>query len=219
MEGATVAVVGGTGQQGSGIARRLARGGAAVIVGSRDPARAAATIATWAAPAGAIRSAGYREAIAAAAIVVLTVPFDTLAELLAQHHADFAAGALVVDVTVPVIFGAGTITLADIADGSAAEYVKARLRDDLRVAATFKTVPARLLNEIDQPLQCDEFVCGDSREARDGAMALVRTIDGLRPIDVGPLSRAAAIEHATLLAIAINRRHKIHDARFRVVGL
>jgi predicted dinucleotide-binding enzyme len=80
-------------------------------------------------------------------------------------------------------------------------------------------VPAHLLDDVDRPLDCDEFVCGDSPEARDGARSIVETIAGLRAVDVGPLSRARAIEHLTLLAIAINRRHKIHDARFRVVGL
>ncbi len=219
MHGSTIAVLGGTGQQGSGIARRLAHAGAPVIVGSRDPKRAAEAIAGWAMPAGSIRTASYRDAIAAAAIVVLAVPFDTLEELLSRHRADFAAGALIIDVSVPVIFSGGTVTLADVPDGSAAEYVKARLRDDLRVAVAFKTVPARLLDAVAQPLDCDEFVCGDSSEAREGAMALVRMLHGLRPVDVGPLSRARAIEHVTFLAIAINRRHKIHDARFRVVGL
>jgi predicted dinucleotide-binding enzyme len=62
-------------------------------------------------------------------------------------------------------------------------------------------------------------VCGDSDEARSRASALVRTLPGLRAVDVGPLSRARSIEHVTALAIAINRRHKIHSARFRVVGL
>ena len=69
------------------------------------------------------------------------------------------------------------------------------------------------------PLDCDEFVCGDSDEARAERSQLVELLPGLRPVDVGPLSRARSIEHLTALAIAINRRHKIHDARFRIVGL
>ena len=219
MDGSTIAILGGTGQQGSGIARRLAHAGGRLVIGSRDPARARGAIASWPAPANGLDAATYRDAIGAAAIVVLVVPFESLADLLDTHRRDFTTGALLVDVTVPLIFSDRSIRMADVPEGSAAESVKARARDDLRVAATFKTVPARLLHEVERPLDCDEFVCGDSPEARDGAMALVRLLQGLRPVDVGPLSRARAIEHVTLLAVAINRRHKIHDARFRVVGV
>src|SRR5262249_27059706 len=137
----------------------------------------------------------------------------------AEHRSDFNRDALVVDVTVPITFSGGTPTLAPVEGGSASEYVRAHLPDHVRVAAAFKTIPARLLDDVDRPLDCDEFVCGDSAEARDGAGSIVQMMAGLRAVDVGPLSRARAIEHLTLLAIAINRRHKIHDARFRVVGL
>jgi hypothetical protein len=219
MVARTVAVIGGTGQQGRGIAQRLARAGTAVIVGSRDPARAAAAVAAWPAADAPIRSASYRDAIAAADVVVLTVPFDAIDNLLAEHRSDFNRDALVVDVTVPITFSGGTPSLVPVEGGSAAEYVRAHLPDQVRVAAAFKTVPAHLLDDLDRPLDCDEFVCGDSTEARDLARSIVQTMAGLRAVDVGPLSRARAIEHLTLLAIAINRRHKIHDARFRVVGL
>jgi 8-hydroxy-5-deazaflavin:NADPH oxidoreductase len=215
----TIAVVGGTGQQGSGLAQRLARAGAPVTIGSREPGRAGAAIEAWPAQAGTIRAASYREAIASANVVILAVPFNTLSDLLSQYRDTFVSGALVVDVTVPLIFSGGTVRLAEVPEGSAAEHVKARLPDHVRTAATFKTVPARLLNDTALPLDCDELVCGDSAEARERAMALVRMVEGLRPIDAGPLSRAGAIEHLTLLAVGLNRLHKIHDARFRVVGL
>jgi NADPH-dependent F420 reductase len=116
-------------------------------------------------------------------------------------------------------FAAGKVTLVPVHEGSAAEHIRARLPETVRLAATFKTVPAHLLNEIDRPLDCDEFVCGDSDAARSEAMALVSALNGLRAIDVGPLTRARAVEHLTMLAIAINRKHKIRDARFRIVGL
>jgi len=219
MQGRTVAVIGGTGQQGRGIAQRLAHAGAEVIVGSRDPARAAATVATWPAAIAQVRSASYRDAIAASDVVILTVPFDTLDDLLAQHRSDFNRDALVIDVTVPITFGGGTPMLAPVADGSAAEHVRARLPEHVRVAAAFKTLPAHVLDDIGRPLDCDEFVCGDSPESRERARSIVEMLAALRAVDVGPLSRARAIEQLTLLAIAINRRHKIHDARFRVVGL
>jgi NADPH-dependent F420 reductase len=111
------------------------------------------------------------------------------------------------------------MTMIEVPEGSAAEHVRARVPQGVHVAATFKTLPADLLGDIAQPLECDEFVCGDSEVAREQAAAIVRLLPSLRPVDVGPLSRSRSIEHLTALAIAINRRHKIHDARFRVVGL
>ena len=140
MQGRTVAVIGGTGQQGRGIAQRLAHAGTAVVVGSRDPARAAATVAAWPAAIARVRSASYRDAIVASDVVILTVPFGALDDLLAQHRLDFNRDTLVIDVTVPITFGGGTAMLAPVGDGSAAEHVRARLPDHVRVAAAFKTL-------------------------------------------------------------------------------
>lgn len=214
-----IAVLGGTGQQGRGLAQRLSRAGYPIVVGSRDPQRAAAAAAGWPATGTAISTAGYGNAIAACPIVLVTVPFQTVAAILADHHARFVEGALVVDVTVPISFEGGKAALADVADGSAAEHIKARVPAHVRVAVAFKTVPAHLLNDLDRALDCDEFVCGDSPESRAETAALVGALAGLRAVDVGPLARARSIEHLTLLAIGINRKHRIRDARFRIVGL
>jgi len=215
----SVAVLGGTGQQGRGIAQRLALDGFPVVVGSRDPSRAAVAIGEWPATISAVRTATYGEAIASSDVVVLAIPFESVDALMEEHHQQFREQALVVDVTVPLSFANKAVTLAAVPEGSAAEHVKARLPAHARLAATFKTVPASLLGDLALPLDCDEFVCGDSDEARAGARELVEAMDGLRAIDVGPLSRARSIEHLTLLAVGINRRHKTHDARFRIVGL
>lgn len=214
----SIAVLGGTGQQGGGIARRLARAGYDVVVGSRDPVRAASAIAEWPG-APSIASADYGGAISNADIVVLAVPFEAVDALLEAHQPRFTNQSLVVDVTVPLRFEGGTVALIDLPERSAAEHIKARLPGHVRLAATFKTVPAHLLTDSERALDCDEFVCGDSPEARTQAAELVQALEGLRAVDVGPLARAGSIEHLTLLAIAVNRRHKIHDARFRVVGL
>jgi hypothetical protein len=221
-----VAVLGGTGQQGRGLVMRLAAAGVPVIVGSRDPNRAEAAIQTWpraltegGASGARVRPVDYGTAIAEAEIVVLAVPFESVDALLEEHQPRFREQALVIDITVPITVVSGALTLLRLQDGSAAEHVRARLPAHVRVAATFKTVPAALLNDLDRSLDCDEFVCGDSQEARTRAMDVVKTIGGLRAVDVGPLTRARSLEHLTLLAIAINRRNKIHEARFRVVGL
>ena len=217
----TVAILGGTGQQGSGLVQRFASAGISVIVGSRDASRARLTVAGWTRSAGQapIEVADNTAAVARARVVVLAVPFATVDALLDEVRPHFTAGALVIDVTVPVAFVAGRLTMIDVPEGSAGEHVRARLPPAVRLACAFKTLPAHLLGAGGVPLDCDEFVCGDSDEARAEASALVAVLPGLRPVDVGPLSRARSIEHLTALAIAINRRHKIHDARFRVVGL
>ena len=215
----SVTVLGGTGQQGRGIAQRLARAGHPVVVGSRDPVRAAAAIAEWPADLRALPALDYASAIAGAAVVVLAVPFEAVGPLLTEHQERFAPNTLVVDVTVPLSFAGGKVSLLDVPEGSAADHIRARLPAGVRLAVAFKTIPAHLLNDIDRPLDCDEFVCGDTPEARDEAAALVQAMAGLRPVDAGPLSRARAIEHLTFLAVAINRRHKVHDARFKIVGL
>lgn len=215
----TVAVLGGTGHQGRGIALRLARAGYRVVVGSRDAARASGVVADWPAEAGSVSTSDYAGATKAADVVVLGIPFVAADGLLEELQPSFRTGALVIDVIVPVAFGPAGPTLVPVTEGSAAEHIKARLPARVRLAAAFKTIPAHLLNDIDRSVDCDEFVCGDSAEARSEASTLVGAVKGLRPVDVGPLSRARSIEHFTLLAIAINRRHKIHDARFRVVGL
>ncbi len=217
----TVAILGGSGQQGSGLAQRFANAGIPVIVGSRDEGRARLTIAGWTRPAGhpPIEALNNAAAVARARTVVLAVPFSTVDVLLDEVGPHFVDGALVVDVTVPVSFVAGKMTMADVPEGSAAEHVRARLPPGVRLACAFKTLPAHLLGAGGRPLYCDEFVCGDSDGARAEASALVALLPGVRAVDLGPLSRARSIEHLTALAIAINRRHKIHDARFRVVGL
>jgi len=214
-----IAILGGTGQQGRGLAQRLARAGHRVIVASRDPLRARDAVASWPDAARTIDVDDYGGAVSRADVTIVAVPFASAADILAGVRERFGAGSVVIDVTVPVMFAGGRMTTIDVPEGSAAEHVRAHVPDGVHVAGTFKTIPAHLLGEIDRPLDCDEFVCGDSDVARDRAIALVQALPGLRPVDVGPLARARSIEQLTALAIAINRRHKIHDARFRVVGL
>jgi len=214
-----IAVLGGTGQQGRGLAHRFAHAGLRVIVGSRDADRARETVAGWSRTGQPVEVADNAGALGRANIVVLAVPFMSVDPLLQQLQPHFKDGALVIDLTVPVTFTAGKMELVDVAEGSAAEHVRARLPPTVRLACAFKTVPAHLLGAGFGPLDCDEFVCGDSDEARSSASALVALLPGLRPVDVGPLSRARSIEQLTVLAIAINRRYKVHDARFRVIGL
>jgi NADPH-dependent F420 reductase len=216
---ASITILGGTGQQGRGLAQRLAHAGLHVLIGSRDPERARAAVAGWPRTGPPIAVVDNASAVDRADVTILAVPFPSVDELLREIQAHFMDGALVIDVTVPVTFAGGKMAMLDVPEGSASEHIRARLPPAVRLASAFKTVPAHLLGASADPLDCDEFVCGDSDGARSEAAALVSLLPGLRPVDVGPLSRARSIEHLTALAIAINRRHKIHDARFRIVGL
>jgi len=214
-----IAVLGGTGQQGRGLAQRLTIAGERIIVGSRDPERARAAIASWPPNARTVDVADNATAVARADVAILAVPFPSVDALLAELAAHYKPDTLVIDVTVPVTFEGGKLSIINVPEGSASQHIRTRLPSNVRLAGAFKTIPARLLGEVGRPIDCDEFVCGDSDSARSQAMALVQLLPGLRAVDVGSLSRAESVEHLTALAIAINRRHKIHDARFRVVGL
>jgi 8-hydroxy-5-deazaflavin:NADPH oxidoreductase len=214
-----IAVIGGTGQQGRGLARRFAAAGERVIVGSRDPDRARAAVAAWGETPQPIEVADNAAAAALGDAIVLAVPFASLDALLDELGPRLKPGSIVIDVTVPVTFVSGKMAMIDVAEGSAAEHVRARLPSAIRMAAAFKTIPASLLDRLDRSLDCDEFVCSDSDEARVRAAAMVELVAGVRAVPIGPLSRARFVEHLTALAIAVNRTHRIHDARFRVVGL
>jgi NADPH-dependent F420 reductase len=213
-----VAILGGTGQQGSGLARRLAAAGVHVIVGSRDPQRARATADAWSPPVR-VDVAENAAAAASADTILLAVPYSTIDALLEEITPHITPGAVAIDLIVPLTFAGGKMAMLDVPEGSAAEHIRARLPPTVALACAFKTIPAHLVDRVDEPLDCDEFICGDSDAARGRAAELVAQIAGLRAVDVGPLARARSIEQLTALAIAINRRHKRHDARFRIVGL
>lgn len=213
-----VAILGGTGQQGSGLARRLAAAGVHVIVGSRDPQRARATVDAWR-PSVRVDIADNAAAAASADTVLLAVPYATVDALIDEIAPRMRPGAVAIDLIVPLTFAGGKMAMLDVAEGSAAEHIRAKLPPAVALACAFKTIPAHLVDRVDEPLDCDEFICGDADAARARAAELVVHIAGLRAVDVGPLARARSIEQLTVLAIAINRRHKRHDARFRIVGL
>ncbi|CAN5679029.1 NADPH-dependent F420 reductase [soil metagenome] len=216
-----VAVVGGTGNEGRGLALRLALAGVRVTIGSREEQRALDTAAALRSKPGVSRIDGSAngDAIAAADVVFLAVPFAHAEELIAIHHERFRHGALLIDVTVPVIFEGGRPRFVEPPAGSAAEQIRRVLPEHVRLACAFKTLPARLLEHVDIPLECDDLICGDSKESREAAMQVVGRISGLRPVDAGPLETSRILERMTLLAITLNKRYKTHGARFKVLGI
>jgi len=123
----SIAILGGTGQQGRALAQRFQHAGLQVIVGSRDPDRARAAVSAWTVVAPAVEVADNAAAVARADVTFLAVPFTFVEPLLDELRPRFRAGSLVVDLIVPVTFVGGKMAMVEVAEGSAAEHVRARL--------------------------------------------------------------------------------------------
>ena len=223
----SVGLIGGTGEEGRGLALRWAMAGARVAIGSRTLDRAKTTAdelnQLLEAHAGQssqhIRFGENQEVIAGSEFALLTVPFAHAASTLEAHRKDFSDRSILIDITVPVSFEQGRVRYVELPEGSASEHLKARLPENVPLVAAFKTEPAHLLAEIDEPLDCDSFVASDSKDAKARVMEAIGFIEGLRAVDAGTLYSARTLERMTVLAIGINRRNKIKTARYRVVGL
>ncbi len=213
-----IGIIGGTGPEGRGVAARLAAAGVHTLLGSRDLDRAREAAATFA-QGGAIEPATNATVIDRCDVILLTVPFASTTAFLETYGGRFRAGTVLVDITVPMTFVQGRPMLQELAEGSATEFIRARLPAAVRVAATLKTIPASVLLRTDTPLDCDEFVCGDSPEATTAAVETLRMIPGVRPIEAGGLDAARALERMTVLAVGINKRYRVRTARFRVIGV
>jgi NADPH-dependent F420 reductase len=219
-----VGLVGGTGEEGRGLALRWAIGGAQVSIGSRtlEKAKAAAGELNQILQNRAsydISAGENKDVIAASDFVLLTIPFAHAAPTLDTHRPDFREGSILIDITVPVAFEQGRVRYVELPEGSASEHLKAKLPENIPLVAAFKTEPAHLLAEIDEPLDCDSFVASDSKDAKARVIEALGFIKGLRPVDGGTLYSARTLERMTVLAIGINRRYKIKTARYRVIGL
>jgi NADPH-dependent F420 reductase len=216
-----IGLIGGTGEEGRGLALRWAKAGAQVTIGSRtiERAKAAADELNAILGTGSISCGINGDAVSGSDFVLLTVPFQHAASTLESLSGDFGHGAILVDITVPVSFEQGRVRYVELPEGSASEHLRARLPESVSLVAAFKTEPAHLLEEIKEPLDCDVLVASDSKEAKARVMEAIKFIEGLRPVDAGTLYSARTIERMTVLAIGINRRYKVKTARYRVLGL
>ena len=217
-----IAVLGGTGPLGTGLALRWARAGETVIIGSRDAGRAEQTAASIRVQAGAntdLRGMENQAACASADILMLTVPFEGQAALLKDLKRAIRPGSVLIDATVPLASSIGGRASRPLGvwQGSAAQQAAELVPKGVSVAAAFHNVSAELLNGID-PLDCDVIVCSDDPAASELARALAARIPGVRAIDGGKLENARIIEQITALLIGMNIRHKGH-AGIRITGL
>ena len=213
----TIAVIGGTGDLGTGLARRWAKAGRALIIGSRTAEKAEAAAAALAGLATGAKPRGMANAAAAAAadIVVLTVPFASQAATLDEIKAA-VAGKIVVDTTVPLM--PPRVARVQLpAEGSAAVLAQQRLGAGVRVVSAFHNVAAHKLAEPDRPLDCDVLVFGEKAEDREVAIRLAEAC-GVRGLHAGPLANSAAAEALTSVIIGINRTYKVDGASIRITG-
>ena len=219
----TIAVLGGTGAEGSGLAFRWALAGHDVVVGSRDAAKASAAAdelnALLAAGegrrTGRVRGATNIDAAKAADIVVLTVPFSAQ-RATAEDVRDALEGKILVDVTVPL---APPVDRVQLPGGESAVLALQRaLGAGVRVVSAFQNVSATHLKDASHEVDCDVLVCGDDRDARERVVALAADA-GLRGVHAGALANSAAVEAMTSLLIAINKHYKVRASGIRITGV
>jgi NADPH-dependent F420 reductase len=213
-----IAVLGGTGKEGSGLALRWADAGHHIVIGSRVRERAQEAAAAINARIGMDRAEGAGNLAAAQRgdIVVLTVPYAAQLATLEEVRTALP-GKILIDVTVPLVPPqVGRVQLPD--GGSAVVKAQAMLGPGVRVVSAFQNVSAELLTELGQPIDCDVLVCGDDRDARAQVIALAQDA-GMRAFHAGPLANSVVAEALTSVLITINRQYKVKHSGIAITGL
>jgi NADPH-dependent F420 reductase len=227
MSNILIAIIGGTGDQGKGLALHWARAGFEIIIGSRDPERAKtaagemrATLAAAGVDRVSLNGAANAEAAAAASIVALTVPFSAHILTLKEVCPKIQPGSLLIDVTVPLepAVGGKPTRVLGVWAGSAAEQSREYAPAGVQVVSAFQNVAADALANLASEVACDIIVCGDDKEAKQRVRPLVESILGCRYIDGGPLANSRTVEALTALLIGFNIRYKTHTG-IRITGI
>lgn len=211
-----IAILGGTGKEGTGLARRWATKGYQVIIGSRNEEKAYATATELNEELGSDYLVGMENADAAAAadMIVLTVPYSAHRATLEKVQGKIS-GKILVDVTVPTPFPQTVV----VPEGKAAALeAQDILGDDVRVISAFQNVSAGKLKKLNTPVDTDVLVTGDDEEAKNHVIALVEAA-GMRGIDAGPLKNAVAAEAMTAVLYHINKTYKVKGAGIRITGV
>ncbi len=215
----TIAVIGGTGKEGSGLAKRWARSGYRVIIGSRDTAKAQQRAEELNGELGGNYLQGMDNLSAAreAAIAVLTVPYSAHKATLESLSAALQ-GKIVVDVTVPN--QPPDIRTVYVPDGhSASLEAQTYLGPNVRVVTAFQNVSAsHLKDDADHPISCDVLICGDDDQAKQDVIKLASAA-GMRGLDAGSLRNSVAVEAMTAVLMYINRRYKVKGAGVMITGV
>ncbi len=214
----TIAILGGTGHEGSGLGLRWARAGHRVVIGSRVAEKAHAAAAELNAKLGGDRVRGADNAVAAreANIIVLTVPYAAhTATLEAVREA--ARGKILVDVTVPLV--PPKVSRVQMpAAGSASQEAQNLLGPEVKVVTAFQNISAEHLKDADHPIDCDVLVCGDDKDAKATVIQLAHDA-GMRAWDAGPLANAVIPEGLTSVLIGLNLRYKVKSSGIQITGI
>lgn len=218
-----IGVLGGTGPEGSGLAKRWAGAGERVVIGSRDAQRAAETARLLRASLGSnvnIDGTDNASAVAQCDVLVLTVPFSGQAALLKQLKPHWKPGQILIDTTVPLAaaVGGAPSQIVGVWQGSAAQQARELVPSSVAVAAAFHNVSAEALAH-NGPVDSDILVCSDDNEAKRVASELTEKIPGARALNGGKLENARIVESLTALLIGLNVRYKVHTAGIRFTGL
>ncbi|MEX2599090.1 MAG: NADPH-dependent F420 reductase [Dehalococcoidia bacterium] len=214
----SIAIIGGSGPEGRGLALRFAIGGYPVIIGSRDAARASETAdGLLELKAGLpITGAANAEAAKQADWVLLSVPYEGL-EATVKDLASVLKGKMVISVVAPLAMENGQFHAQRVPQGSAAELVQGLLPDS-KVTSAFHNLSARELLKPEHVLDGDIVVCGDDADARQRTIELAGVVRSLRGVDGGPLSNSRYVEDLTALLLNLNRMHKARST-VKFVGL
>ena len=217
-----IAILGGTGPAGLGLALRWARAGETVIIGSRSPERAREAAAQIKEKLGANAQVTGEENASACGLsdlLALTVPFEGQAALLKQLKPAFKPGSILIDATVPLASSVGgrASRVLGVWQGSAAQQTAELVPKGVSVVAAFHNVSADVMKG-DDPVECDVIVCSDFPDATQVVCDLAAKIPGIRAIDGGKLENAHIVEQVTALLIGLNIRHKGHGG-IRITGL
>ena len=213
-----LAILGGSGNEGSGLALRFGHAGYPVVLGSRSPEKAAEVCAALNRRLGreAITFAANQAAAETAEIVILTVPYAVQVATVESVRGQLT-GKILVDATVPL--RPPKVARVQLPPGgSAVAEVQRMLGDQVRVVSAFQNVSAEHLQDLEHVIECDVLVCGDDIAAREVVIGLAKTI-GLRAWHAGPIANSAVAEALTSVLISINARYKVGGAGIRITGL
>ena len=218
-----IAILGGTGDQGLGLALRFVKAGRPVVVGSRVEERALAAAEQIREAVPGAEVSGFESSVATprAQIVILSVPFEHMASTVKSIREALSPGQIVVSMGVPLAtaVGDGAMRTVGIWQGSCAEMVAARVPKGVDVVSAFQNVSAHRLQHLADPVECDVLISG-AKKARQTVMGLCDLVPGLRAVDGGPLDNARIVEAITALLIGLNIRYKVPEGLgFRITGL
>jgi 8-hydroxy-5-deazaflavin:NADPH oxidoreductase len=214
----TIAILGGTGKEGSGLAVRWALNGYRVIIGSRDAQRAETRVAELNAEIGGDYLTGMNNSDAAqqASLVVLSVPYSAHKDTI-ESVKEHLTGKIVIDLTVPI--NPPNIRTVYVPEGKAAALeAQSYLGDKARVVAAFQNVSAEKLKDPQVKVDCDVLVCSDDADAKSDVIKLAEAA-GMRGIDAGPLANAVAVEALTPVLMYINKTYKVKSSGIRITGI